>query len=193
MRTNGNNSPLPASFSSMADGRADSTYGMTLRDYASFAEAAGFEPIFEDAVGPEVFHAYGRADLGLLLTFDSYHGQRNSALVQFRTDRVAVRSDHALASLASCDALGPNGSQTHVALDARHGLLALMAEFERTGRLQPYWGNAEADGAIPMPDPWPGRGRGAPFRCSRVRNTLLSRRGRPQEARFVPARVGRKA
>jgi len=81
----------PATFLELLSQTADTTYGMTTDDYVRVIARLGFEPLATDALGRETFHVYGREQGGLLLTFDTFHKQRNCASVQFRTSTCRSR------------------------------------------------------------------------------------------------------
>lgn len=123
---------------------ADSTFGMTAEDYARLLIRTGFEHLVDDAVGAERFHAYGRRAGGILVTFDTFHRQRNSAAVQFRTrDQI----DFGLAHLIE-EIVGIDGNVAHVRLDARQNLLQSLAGFEADSGFIDLWGNHHAPGDL---------------------------------------------
>jgi hypothetical protein len=128
-------------FATLIRQMADTTYGMTAADYARFLVRIGFEPLVDDAVGTERFHIYGREADGLILTFDTFHKQRNCASVQFRTRSplYLLPPDSVIEEIATLDA-----KTTHVRLDARQGLLASLELFEETEGFIGVWGNLKA-------------------------------------------------
>jgi hypothetical protein len=128
-------------FATLIRQMADTTYGMTAADYARFLVRIGFEPLVDDAVGTERFHIYGREAGGLILTFDTFHKQRNCASVQFRTRSplYLLPPDSVIEEIATLDA-----KTTHVRLDARQGLLASLELFEETEGFIGVWGNLKA-------------------------------------------------
>lgn len=124
---------------------ADTTYGMTAADYARFLVRIGFEPLVDDAVGTERFHIYGREAGGIILTFDTFHKQRNCASVQFRTKSpiYLLPPDSVIEEITDLDA-----QTAHVRLDARQGLLESLELFEGTSKFIGIWGNLKAPADI---------------------------------------------
>ncbi len=127
-----------ATFGTLSRQIADSTYGMTATDYAGFLVRIGFEPLAEDAVGSERFHIYGREAGGILLTFDTFHRQRNSASAHFRTTipLPLVTPDSVIE-----EAFGVDAQTAHIRIDARQGLLASLRLFEGGDGFLGVWGN----------------------------------------------------
>lgn len=130
------------SFGYYAEMMPDTTYGMATEDYVRAIVMAGFEPLVSDGLGRETFHVYGRAQGGLLLTFDTFHKQRNCASVQFRTAR-PIWADPPTSVIE--DTWKIDGKTTHVRLDARAHMLAALAFFEETTDFVPFWGNRGID------------------------------------------------
>ena len=132
---------LPA-FSTYLSQIADTTYGMTVDDYVRSLVMIGFEPLAQDVMGRETFHIFGREEGALVLTFDTFHRQRNCASVQFRTMRpiwLEPRSD-TVENITPIDR-----STLHVRLDARHRLIETLSFFEETTGFSPKWGGRDAD------------------------------------------------
>jgi hypothetical protein len=137
--------PKVTTFATLISQMADTTYGMTAADYARFLVRIGFEPLVDDAVGSERFHIYGRETGGIILTFDTFHKQRNCASVQFRTrsPQYLLPPDSVIEEITDLDA-----KTVHVRLDARQGLLASLDLFEETSPFIGIWGNLKAPADI---------------------------------------------
>ena len=131
-----------AMFSSYLSQIADTTYGMTTDDYVRTLVMTGFEPLLVDGLGRETFHAYGREEGGLLLTFDTFHKQRNCASIQFRTAR-PIWLDPPTSFVE--DTWKIDGKTTHVRLDARADMLSALSFFEETTGFLSFWGNHGID------------------------------------------------
>lgn len=131
------------SFGALIRQMADTTYGMTAADYARLLVRIGFEPLVDDAVGNERFHIYGYEAGGIILTFDTFHKQRNCASVQFRTKSpiYLLPPDSVIEDITPLDA-----KTAHVRLDARQGLLEALELFE--GTFIGIWGNLKAPSDI---------------------------------------------
>ncbi|NTF17385.1 hypothetical protein G6L37_03015 [Agrobacterium rubi] len=128
-----------ASFSDHLRQIADTTYGMTAEDYARALVMVGFEPLFSDSLGRETLHVYGRAAGGLLLTFDTFHKQRNCASIQFRTTE-PIWIEAPAPSVE--DIVKIDRKTSHVRLDAREKLFSVLSVFEQTSGFLQFWGNA---------------------------------------------------
>jgi hypothetical protein len=131
-------SSIASHFRTLEGQIADCTYGMTAADYAHFLVRLGFEPIMDDAVGSERFHVYGREWGGIIVTYDTFHRQRNCASVQFRTnDCIEILPPDSLIE----DIVGIDARTAHIRLDGRKDLLASLSLFEELTGFIEYWGN----------------------------------------------------
>lgn len=124
---------------------ADATYGMTSEDYSRFLTRAGFEPLAALPTGRETFHIFGHSASGVLLTFDTFHKQKNCASMQFRTSRPIWEEpvDTDIEAMWDIDR-----KTTHLRMDARSGVLAILSFFEETTGFKQAWGNKGVDPSV---------------------------------------------
>jgi hypothetical protein len=134
-----------AEFSTLLNQIADTTYGMAAADYARFLVRLGFEPLIDDAVGSERFHVYGREEGGIVVTYDTFHRQRNCASLQFRTSAplYLLPPDCVIEDIVRIDK-----KTSHVRLDARKDMLQCLAFFEQAYGFIDFWGNRDTHSDI---------------------------------------------
>jgi hypothetical protein len=120
---------------------ADSTYGMTADDYSRLLLRTGFEQLVDDAVGSERFHVFGRKVGGIVVTFDTFHRQRNCASAHFRVagPLYFLPRESLVEEIFTIDR-----KTLHVRIDARQSLLDSLALFEEMSGFIDFWGNEQA-------------------------------------------------